>query len=212
MSEQAMLNAGIEVKVEDYDGTYVCLFCGESVRGQPALKCSHCSSNPFHLACVALAHSKYAEVCPTCDRKTVEAWGRASGGTVEPSEIIDLREVESEGEGAAEVAALTGNGARAEAVPAVVPAAVSAAITSRRRPSQSCARRFARAASQCESSSTCVAVAPSVGGGSAGTAGDERRPSDAKATKPCPRCTFANSFEATQCEMCEAHLLDVVDL
>ena len=64
------MDAGIEVKVEEYDGTYVCLFCGESVRGQPALKCSHCSSNPFHLACVALAHSKYAEVCPTCDRKT----------------------------------------------------------------------------------------------------------------------------------------------
>ena len=75
------MDARIEVKVEDYDGTYVCLFCGESVRGQPALKCSHCSSNPFHLACVALAQSKYAEVCPTCDRKTVEAWGRASGGT-----------------------------------------------------------------------------------------------------------------------------------
>ncbi|MGB1593200.1 MAG: hypothetical protein ACPIOQ_10645, partial [Promethearchaeia archaeon] len=112
------MSAGIEVKVEDYDGTYVCLFCGESVRGQPALKCSHCSSNPFHLACVALAHSKYAEVCPTCDRKTVEAWGRASGGPAGPGEIIDLREVESEGEGAAEVAALTGNGARAEAVAA----------------------------------------------------------------------------------------------
>ena len=113
------MNAGIEVKVEDYDGTYVCLFCGESVRGQPALKCSHCSSNPFHLACVALAHSKYAEVCPTCDRKTVEAWGRASDGNVAKSEIIDLREVESEREGAVEVAALTGNGARAEAVPGV---------------------------------------------------------------------------------------------
>ena len=108
------MNAGIEVKVEDYDGTYVCLFCGESVRGQPALKCSHCSSNPFHLACVALAHSKYAEVCPTCDRKAVEAWGRASGGTAGASEIIDLREVESEGEGAAGVAARTGNEARAE--------------------------------------------------------------------------------------------------
>ena len=40
MSEKAM-DAGIEVKVEDYDGTYECLFCGESVRGQPALKCSH---------------------------------------------------------------------------------------------------------------------------------------------------------------------------
>ncbi len=38
------MDTGIEVKVEDYDGTYVCLFCGESVRGQPALKCSHCSS------------------------------------------------------------------------------------------------------------------------------------------------------------------------
>ena len=33
--------------------------------------------------------------------------------------MIDLREVESEGEGAAEVAALTGNGARADAGPAV---------------------------------------------------------------------------------------------
>ena len=33
------MDAGVEVKVEDYDGTYVCLFCGESVRGQPALKC-----------------------------------------------------------------------------------------------------------------------------------------------------------------------------
>ena len=113
------MDAGIEVKVEDYDGTYVCLFCGESVRGQPALKCSHCSSNPFHVACVARADSKYAEVCPTCNRKTVEAWVSASGGAVAPSEIIDLRELESEGESAAEVAALTGNGARAEAVPAV---------------------------------------------------------------------------------------------
>ena len=113
------MDAGIEVKVEDYDGTYVCLFCGESVRGQPALKCSNCSSKPFHLACVALAHSKYAEVCPTCDRKTVETWGSASGGTAAPSEMIDLRELESEGEGAGEVVALTGNGARAAAVPAV---------------------------------------------------------------------------------------------
>ena len=107
MSGEAMLNAGIEVKVEDYDGTYVCLFCGESVRGQPALKCSHCSSNPFHLACVALAHSKYAEVCPTCDRKTVEAWGRASGGPAEPSEIIDLRDAAGGVGGAEEVTTLT---------------------------------------------------------------------------------------------------------
>ena len=38
------------------------------------------------------------------------AWGRASGGTAAPSEMIDLREVESEGEGAGEVASKTGNG------------------------------------------------------------------------------------------------------
>ena len=125
------MDAGIEVKVEDYDGTYVCLFCGESVRGQPALKCSHCSSNPFHLACVALAHCKYAEVCPTCDRKTVEAWGSANARAAVPSEIIDLRELESEGkesEGAAEVAGLTGNGARADAVPAMGGTVVAADV------------------------------------------------------------------------------------
>ena len=52
----------------------------------------------------SLSRTKYAEVCPTCDRKTVEAWRRANGGTAAPSEIIDLREVESEGEGGAEVA------------------------------------------------------------------------------------------------------------
>ena len=65
------MDAGIEVKVEPYDGTYECLFCGESVRGQAALKCWQCNSNPFHRACDP--QSKYAEVCPTCGQKTVEA-------------------------------------------------------------------------------------------------------------------------------------------
>ena len=44
-----------------------------------------------------------------------------------PREIIDLAELESEGEGAAEVAALTGNEARADAVPAVDSVVVVAA-------------------------------------------------------------------------------------
>ena len=65
------MDAGVEVKVEDYDGTYVCLFCGESVRGKPALKCSRCSSNPVHHACVAglarhmacVAGSTFARQC-----------------------------------------------------------------------------------------------------------------------------------------------------
>ena len=47
----------------------------------------------------SLPRTKYAEVCPTCDRKTVEAWRRASGRTAAPSEIIDQRGLESEGEG-----------------------------------------------------------------------------------------------------------------
>ena len=66
MSEEAM-DAGIEVKVEPYDGTYECLFCGESVRGQAALQCWQCNSNPFHRA--RDPQSKYAEVCPTCGRQ-----------------------------------------------------------------------------------------------------------------------------------------------
>ena len=84
------------------------------------------SSVPI-VACFALAHPKYAEVCPTCDRKTVEAWESTSSGAAAPSEIIDLAELESEGEGAAEVAALTGNEARADAVPAVDSVVVVAA-------------------------------------------------------------------------------------
>ena len=47
----------------------------------------------------SLPRTKYAEVCPTCNRKTVEAWRRASGRTAAPSEIIDQRGLESEGEG-----------------------------------------------------------------------------------------------------------------
>jgi hypothetical protein len=42
----------VVVKIEEYDGSYECLICAESVRGLQALKCSACSSNPFHAACV----------------------------------------------------------------------------------------------------------------------------------------------------------------
>jgi len=42
----------VVVKIEEYDGSYECLICAESVRGLQALKCSACSSNPCHAACV----------------------------------------------------------------------------------------------------------------------------------------------------------------
>ena len=71
-------------------------------------------------------------MCPTCDRKTVAAWGSASAGTAAASEILDLREEEAEGEGLAEVAALTGNGARAAEVPAAGGTVAAAADVVRR--------------------------------------------------------------------------------
>ena len=79
MSEEAM-DAGIEVKVESvdevepYDGSYACLICTESVRGQPALVCSKCNSNPFHRTCDP--ESKYAEVCPTWPEDSAGVAGR----------------------------------------------------------------------------------------------------------------------------------------
>ena len=78
------MDAGIKVKVESddevepYNGTYACLLCFESVRGMPALACSKCSSNPWHRACDK--DLKYAEVCPTCNRKSVTVWTSASVG------------------------------------------------------------------------------------------------------------------------------------
>ena len=91
------MGAGIEVKVEPYDGTYECLFCGESVRGQPALKCCQCNSNPFHRACDP--QSKYAEVCPTCGRKTVEEWtGQGETRMLERDNDTDSHPAELEDE------------------------------------------------------------------------------------------------------------------
>ena len=82
------MDAGVEVKVEDYDGSYVCLFCGDSVRGLPALVCGECNSNPWHRTCDK--DLKYTEVCPTCNRQSVKAWTGAGSRTATPSEIINL--------------------------------------------------------------------------------------------------------------------------
>ena len=117
MSQEAM-DAGVDVKVESddevepYDGSYACGFCSESVRGTAALKCSQCSSNPVHWACVA--GTKYAGQCATCDGNTIAAWRGAGGLTAAASEIIDLRDLEGGGQGATEVATLARNWAREE--------------------------------------------------------------------------------------------------
>jgi hypothetical protein len=78
-----------EEPVEEYDGTYVCFICSESVRGRDALQCSQCQSNPFHRACVA--DSVFAKTCATCGRQTVEEWSLKSTSSAAPIDMIDLR-------------------------------------------------------------------------------------------------------------------------
>ena len=79
-----------EEPVEEYDGTYVCFICSESVRGRDALQCSQCQSNPFHRACVA-KYPGWAESCATCGGQTIEDWSLKSTSSAAPIDMIDLR-------------------------------------------------------------------------------------------------------------------------
>jgi len=45
----------VKAETFDYDGTYDCLICGESVRGKPALACKVCLASP---ACVSLLEAR----------------------------------------------------------------------------------------------------------------------------------------------------------
>jgi hypothetical protein len=67
--------AGVQVKVED-EGSYDCAICFMSVRGSTdALRCTRCSSNPFHGAC--LVHAGFPDSCPQCSGNTLVAGVRA---------------------------------------------------------------------------------------------------------------------------------------
>ena len=46
---------------EEPENGYECLICGESVRRQPALQCTHCTCKPWHLAC-----GSGLQTCPQC--------------------------------------------------------------------------------------------------------------------------------------------------
>ena len=56
-----------EEQVAEYDGSYECLICGESVRRTRALHCSQCTCPPFHQACVEGG----VRTCPQCAQPTV---------------------------------------------------------------------------------------------------------------------------------------------
>ena len=79
-----------EEPVEEYDGSYACLICGESVRGMEALKCSHwqCESNPLHRACIT--NPKWLDECPSCKRQTMKPWSGAGGRHAAAVATIDL--------------------------------------------------------------------------------------------------------------------------
>ena len=110
------MEAGNEVKVESddevepYDGSYACLICTNSVRGQPALVCLQCNCNPWHRECDK--EEKYVELCPQCGKKSVQEFTGESFVTAAPSVVVDLT---GEGGGGAEAVALTEHGARENA-------------------------------------------------------------------------------------------------
>ena len=55
--------------------------------------------NPFHRPGSGCdPDPKYAEVCPTCGRKTVEAWTGASARCAEAAVMIDLTASEASGQ------------------------------------------------------------------------------------------------------------------
>ena len=81
------------VKVEEFDGSYACVICSESVRGGDALHCGQCSSNPVHFSCVR--GSAFSETCPQCSGKPMQPWtGRVGGAS--SSATIDLVAAETD--------------------------------------------------------------------------------------------------------------------
>ena len=82
------------VKEEEYDGSYACSICWNSVRGDAAvLRCLQCSSNPFHRACYEKTNS---HKCPQCSGKKIVPWvaseASASNSTSATPLTIDLTE------------------------------------------------------------------------------------------------------------------------
>ena len=85
-SDTTAAAANVQVKregageVEEYDGSYDCIICCESVRRMHALACSRCTCNPFHQTCHEswARHAKVAlNTCPQCAQPTVVPFTRA---------------------------------------------------------------------------------------------------------------------------------------
>ena len=82
-----------EVKPEadeaGFQGAYDCLMCFTSCRLQPALHCTACTCNPWHVSCAA--GTQFARVCPQCARASVAPWTRGRFTTLQHSTAcVDL--------------------------------------------------------------------------------------------------------------------------
>ena len=96
---RAIAMAVVVVKAEEYDGTYECVICSESVRGEPALKCAQCNANPVHVACVV--GSIYTEACSVCKREMMKPFGssrREAGTEARAPTLASEAHDEAEGE------------------------------------------------------------------------------------------------------------------
>ena len=86
--------AGPPVKsepVDEVDGSYACLMCGESVRGCEARQCSSCSVQPWHVRCEG---GRELTACPQCARGgTVVPWSPAgsAGGSRHGAGLVGER-------------------------------------------------------------------------------------------------------------------------
>jgi hypothetical protein len=91
--DDAGRSAGAAVKPEadeaGFEGAYDCLMCFTSCRQQPALHCTACTCNPWHVSCAA--GTQFERVCPQCGRESVAQWKRGRFTTLQHSEeCVDL--------------------------------------------------------------------------------------------------------------------------
>jgi hypothetical protein len=93
----AHIAAHVRPKVEEFDGTYDCLVCFESVRGQQAQRCSECMCQPWHTACAGSL-----DKCPMCQRSTVVPWDGRATVVAPPEHSVDLTAPPQQGAGGAQ--------------------------------------------------------------------------------------------------------------
>ena len=79
----------VQIKVEEYDGSYDCLICTTTIRGKDALRCSKCECPPMHVECMGVG---FDMTCPQCAQKAVVPFDGKLTTVAAPVDMIDLSE------------------------------------------------------------------------------------------------------------------------